>query len=200
VLRAGPPPATLAAMSPMLITVAVTVALTVVLLAGFLLVVKRLYVVVPSGFALIVTRPSGPPAVSFSGAIVLPGIHRAELLDLRVRSLRIERSAANPLLTKDGQRVIVTASFSLRVSRSVDDLLRLTQNLGVARANDDAALAKWFGPRFEQALEESAAALTVSELLAERGALREPVLLALGADLDGLVLDDLSLTDLRRAS
>jgi uncharacterized membrane protein YqiK len=187
-------------MSPTLITVAVALALTVVLIAGFLLVVKRLYVVAPSGFALIVTGPSGPPSVSFSGALVLPGIHRAELLDLRVRTVRVERGAANPLLTKDGHRVFVTGSFTLHVSRAVDDLLTLTQRLGVARANDDAALEQQLRPLFEQALEASAAALTAQELLSERAEFREHVLLALGTGLEGFVLDELSLTDLRRAS
>jgi uncharacterized membrane protein YqiK len=86
------------------------------------------------------------------------------------------------------------------VSRVVDDLLTLTQRLGVARANDDAALEQQLRPLFEQALEASAAALPALELLSERTEFREHVLLALGTGLEGFVLDELSLTDLRRAS
>ncbi|MCU0695846.1 MAG: SPFH domain-containing protein [Myxococcaceae bacterium] len=187
-------------MSPVLVSIAVAVVLLLLLVGGLFLLVRRVFVTVPSGFALVVHTPSGVPRVSFTGAVVLPGVHRTELLDLRERTTRIDRSPANTLVTKEGASLCLTATFTFQVSRSPDAIAKVLQRLGAARANDDAALDQHVRPRLEQALEVSANATTAEALFADRTAFRDDVLLAVGAHLDeGFEVTDLVLTDLRRA-
>jgi uncharacterized membrane protein YqiK len=73
--------------TPVLITLASTLA--VGLLCAVTLVWR--YRRVGAGEALILQVAGGPARVCLEGALVLPGVHRAEVLDLSVRKVVVER-------------------------------------------------------------------------------------------------------------
>jgi uncharacterized membrane protein YqiK len=186
-------------MPPSLIPVVVAVGVMVIVIAGTALLMRRAYVSVPSGFALIVTRPSREPDVTFSGAVVFPGMNRGELLDIRARTLKIERRQKNPLVTKDGVSLVATATFVVRVNRQTEDVLTVARRLGVDRANDPAIIDELFRPKFEQALEAVAGAMRAEDVLAERMRYQDQVVSVIGMDLNGFHLDDLAIHEVYRA-
>src|SRR5688572_29623996 len=79
------------AVSPQLIIVLVAAATMLAVVGGALLLVRRCWVAVPAGKALIVDRPGRGRLVSFNGMVVFPGIHHGELMDTSPRTIRIER-------------------------------------------------------------------------------------------------------------
>lgn len=182
-----------------LIPVVVAVGVLFVVIVGVALMMTRAYVTVPSGFALIVNRQGRELDVTFTGAVVFPGLNRGELLDIRARTLKIERRQKNPLVTKDGVSLLATATFVVRVNRAQEDVLTVAQRLGVDRANDPAVIDELFRPKFEQALEAVAAAMRAEDVLADRIRYQDDVLRVIGVDLNGFHLDDLSIHELYRA-
>lgn len=186
-------------MPPSLIPVVVAVAVMFVLVIGGMLFMMRAQVKVPSGFALIVTRQAREPDVTFTSAVVFPGMNRGELLDMRARTLKIERRQKNPLVTKDGVPLLTTATFVVRVNRTAEDVLKVAQTVGVDRANDAAVIDELFRPKFEQALEAVAGAMRAEDLLSDRMRYQDQVIAVVGVDLNGFHLDDLSIHDVYRA-
>jgi len=78
------------------VTPELTLAVVVIgglMVGGVLLMLALGYRSVPQGHAMIVSGPGAPPKVTFSGALVMPMFHRAELLDVSVKQLRIDAAA-----------------------------------------------------------------------------------------------------------
>jgi uncharacterized membrane protein YqiK len=184
-------------MAPSLLLAVVGGLVLLLLLVVAALLAKRCYVAVPSGFALIVTRPSGA-VVTYSGALVLPGIQKAELMDLRTHVLERRRLSESPVVTKDRVPLVARVSYHLRVHKEPSDVLKVAQALGVERANDPAYLDRHFGPKIEAALEYVASTLDGDEMLTKRGLVIDEMARWIGADLGGFVLDDLTVVELAR--
>ncbi len=186
-------------MSLSLVAMLISAALGVLFLVTSFLVIRRCYVTVPAGWALVVDRGRAERTVSFTGQVVYPGIQRAELIDVTARTVRIERRASNPLQTKDGALLLATATFVLRVGRAQEDVLKVAETLGAERANDAGAVERLFSPMFDQALEAVAGACTAADILGDRGRFRDEIIQFIGADLNGWWLDDLAVHDVRSA-
>lgn len=78
-------------MSPDLIPWVVAAGAVVTVLFGTLVLFARFYRKVDQGRALVISKISGDPVVTFSGALVLPIIHRAEEMDISVKTIVIDR-------------------------------------------------------------------------------------------------------------
>lgn len=167
---------------------------------GFAVTIATLVKHVPSGQAMIVTTPQPQPRVVFTSAVVMPIIHRAEFIDLTVKTLTVERRGEDALRCADGLRAELTVSFHLHVHRTVEDVIRVAQSVGAARAADPGALAQLFEARFTEALKAVAARLRFSEISDDREGFQRRVLEVIGADLGGYRLEDAVLVSLRRAA
>ncbi len=186
-------------MSPQLIIVLVAAATMLVVVGGALLLVRRFWVAVPAGKALIVDRPGRGRLVSFNGMVVFPGIHHGELMDTSPRTIRIERRQSNPLVTRDGVHMLATATFVLRVTRTEDDVLKVAETIGVERANRQEALDELFRPKLDQALEAVAGQMSADDFIHDRYRLVDNLIKVIGVDLYGMHLDDAALHDVLRA-
>ncbi|MCA9522998.1 MAG: hypothetical protein KC609_18615 [Myxococcales bacterium] len=170
-------------------------ALAAVLVAviGVAVVIRSFYQKVDQGRALVVSKPGGARKVSFTGALVLPLVERAEEIDISLKTLVIDRRGREGLICHDRIRADATATFFLRVGRSVDDVLRVAESVGCARAGDQATLESLFSARFSGAMKQAAAGIDFTELYVRRGEYRDLVLQAIGSDLNGYELEDLAL-------
>lgn len=185
-------------MPPRLIPALVAVGLGVVIVLGLFLVVARLRVKVPAGFALLVHKMGRETQVSFTTAIVYPFLGHAELMDVSVRTLRVERRQANPLMTRDGVPLTLTATFLIRVNRRSEDVQKVAETVGVARVNDPKVIEGLFRPKLEGALEAVAGAMKAEHVLAERPMFVDEIIKMVGADLNGFHLDDVSIHEMYR--
>ncbi len=74
-----------------LIFFGVLVAVGLAILVGFAMMVAKFYKKVEQGRALIINKVTKDPIVTFTGGLVLPIVHRAETMDISVKTVEIDR-------------------------------------------------------------------------------------------------------------
>ena len=156
-------------------------------------VVLLCYRRVGSGDALVSERGGAPTRVSFGNALVLPVVHRAEVLDLSVRKVVVERRGRQGLSCRDGIRVDLRATFLVKVGRREEEVLRVAREVGCARANRPEELQGLLEERFACSLANAVSTFNFDELLADRAMFIDHVAMEAGGDLLGLQLERLSL-------
>lgn len=167
----------------------VTVLFLFLLFIGFLVFCIRCYHKVAQGFAIVRNGWRGT-AVSFSGMIVIPIIEKAELMDISVKRIEIDRTGAEGLICKDNMRADIKVCFFIRVNKTIEDVERVAQFLGCKRASDDLALRQLFEPKFSEALKTVGKQFDFVELYNMRDEFREQIVRLIGTDLNGYVLDN----------
>ncbi|MCP4499183.1 MAG: hypothetical protein GY822_04345 [Deltaproteobacteria bacterium] len=75
-----------------------------ILIAGFMLMVKNFYRKVDQGQALINNKTGGLTTVSFTGGLVWPIIHRAETMDISLKTIELDRNGKEGLICADKTR------------------------------------------------------------------------------------------------
>lgn len=148
---------------------------------------------VGAGEALVIERGNAPTRVSLGGALVLPLVHRAEVLDLSVRKVVVERRGRQGVSCMDGIRVDLRATLLVKVGRVEADVLRVAREVGCARANRPEDVQALLEERFACALANAASTFNFDELLADRGFFIDHVMMEVGEDLLGFKLERMSL-------
>ncbi|MFJ4905223.1 flotillin family protein [Streptomyces sp. NPDC093249] len=173
------------------LTVGVGVAIAVVLLVAvvMLLLVSRLFRKVEQGKALIVSK-TRTVDVSFTGQIVLPVLHKAEVMDISVKSFEISRTGRDGLICQDNIRADIRISFFVRVNKTVEDVIKVAQAIGTERASDKATLQELFNAKFSEALKTVGKQLDFTDLYTKREELRFRIIEIIGIDLNGYSLED----------
>ncbi|MCC3763898.1 hypothetical protein K3N28_12570 [Glycomyces sp. TRM65418] len=156
---------------------------------GVLLMVIRLYRKVAPGQALVVTKLR-TRKVSFTSALVLPIIHRAEYMDISVKTIEINRAGKDGLICQDNIRADISITFFVRVNATVDDVLNVAGAIGTKRASDQDTLQELFNAKFAEALKTVGKQLDFTDLYTNRDEFRDRILNVIGTDLNGYSLED----------
>lgn len=151
------------------------------------------YKKVPQGYALIVNDMSSKPKVHFTGGMVLPVIHKMEVMKISLITLEIDRRANDGLICKDNLRADITVAFYLRVNETRDDVLRVAKSIGVDRASDKEAVNELFNAKFSEALKTVGKNMMFLELFENRIQFREKIIEVIGDDMNGYVLEDVAI-------
>ncbi|WP_417539154.1 hypothetical protein [Marinobacter sp.] len=170
-----------------------TVGVVVLLILGVLTLFKAFYRKVDQGQALIVNDLSPTPKVYFTGAMVLPVIHRAETMKISVITLELNRTGKEGLICKDNLRADITVAFYLRVNETSEDVLRVAKSVGVGRASDRNAVNELFNAKFSEALKTVGKKLEFMQLFEERQHFRDSIIETIGEDLNGYILEDVAI-------
>ena len=101
---------------------------------------------------MIVNKMGTEPKVTFTGAIVLPIVNRAEIMDLSVKTIDVSRRGKEGLICADNIRADIKVTFFVRVNKTVDDVLRVAQSIGCVRASQQSTLDELFLAKFSEAL------------------------------------------------
>ncbi|HYQ03358.1 MAG TPA: hypothetical protein VER96_32005 [Polyangiaceae bacterium] len=173
-----------------LVPVLVVVGVIVLLLFGVLALLSRFYRQVDQGRALVVNTMRSEPVVAFTGAIVYPVINRAEVMDLSVKTIDIDRRGKEGLICNDNIRADINVTFFVRVNKTVDDVLKVAQSVGCQRASDPTALSELFSAKFAEALKTVGKHFNFEELYTKRDAFKDKIIEVIGKDLNGFILDD----------
>ncbi|HUQ01377.1 MAG TPA: SPFH domain-containing protein [Kofleriaceae bacterium] len=181
----------------MIIVVAAIGALS--LIGSLVLIAKSLRRVEP-GTALLVSQPGRPePRVFLSGTpMVLPIVNHADVIDLSVKRIVLECRGGEGLSCADGIRADVTATFLLRINPTSEDVLKVAQTVGCARASDQTTLEELFTAKFSEGLKVVARQLDFEPLTRERDHFKDQVIAYIGKDLNGYVLDDVAVDRLEQ--
>lgn len=160
----------------------------------YVLATARFYMRVEQGKALIVNRRGHKePQVTFTGASVFPLSARAEVMDISVKTIDIDRRGKEGLICKDNIRADIRVMFFVRVNKTVEDVLEVAQSLGCARASDPRTLEDLFEAKFSEALKTAGKSLDFAELYTRRTEFRDMVRGVIGKDLNGYVLEDVAI-------
>lgn len=146
---------------------------------------------VSAGQALVVYKPS-ETSVHFTRAVVLPLAHRAEVVDISIKTIEIDRRGNEALPCRDGIRADVKVVFFVRINQTAEDVRKVVASVGAQRASDPAKLEELFTAKFSEGLKTVAASLDFEQLYLERQRFKEAVIETIGMDLDGYVLDDVA--------
>ncbi|WP_410658911.1 flotillin family protein [Amycolatopsis sp. lyj-112] len=154
-----------------------------------LFIISRLFKKVPQGKALIISKVRRVD-VTFTGAIVMPVLHKAEIMDTSVKAMEITRTGREGLICRDNIRADIRISFFVRVNKTVEDVIKVAQAIGTERASDEATLQELFNAKFSEALKTVGKQLDFVDLYTKRHEFRDQIIRVIGTDLNGYSLED----------
>lgn len=167
--------------------------IVVILVAGILLFFKAFYVKVEQGIALIKNDMSHKPKVHFTGAFIIPVVHKKELMRISLITLEVDRRGKEGLICADNMRADITVAFYLRVNETSEDVLKVAKSLGANRASDKNAVHELFNAKFSEALKTVGKQIEFVKLFEDRQQFRDKIIQVIGNDLNGYVLEDVAI-------
>lgn len=163
--------------------------LGIVLVFGIVSLLVTFYRKVEPGTAL-VRRGYKGARTSFNGMIVIPVLHRADIMDISVRRIEIFRHGSEGLICKDNVRADIKVAFFIRVNNVDKDVQQVADSIGVSRASDPERLFELFDAKFSEALKTVGKKFDFTDLYTERDKFKDEILAHIGTDLNGYILDD----------
>jgi len=162
---------------------------------GFLLLslfamFAKFYKKVEQGYAMIVNTLRSEPEVTFTGRMVYPIIHKAEMMDISLKTIEIDRTGNEGLICQDNIRADIKVKFFVRVNKTAEDVLKVAQGIGCERATNQEILEELFSSKFSEALKTVGKAMDFVELYQARDRFRDEIIRQIGDDLSGYVLED----------
>ncbi|MGY8686981.1 MAG: flotillin family protein, partial [Verrucomicrobiales bacterium] len=177
----------------------ILIAVGILILAGLTILIIRCYRKVAQGEALVLIGRGGT-SVSFSGMLVIPVLHRAEVMDISLKRIEISREGKDGLICKDNMRADIRIVYFVRVNNEEQDVKRVASAVGCDRASSQSEIQDLFDAKFSEALKTVGKRFDFSELYEERDTFREEILKLIGTDLNGFVLDDCAIDHLEQTS
>lgn len=165
------------------------VIILVVVVIGLFAMIAKWYRKASQGQALVRTGVGGTK-VSFNGIMVIPVLHRLEMMDISLKTILIERHGSDGLVCQDNMRADIKVAFFVRVNKTSDDVIQVAQSVGCVRASDQEMLNNLFDSKFSEALKTVGKKFDFADLYNKRDDFREEILNSLGTDLNGYILDD----------
>ncbi|MHA6761187.1 SPFH domain-containing protein [Streptacidiphilus sp. PAMC 29251] len=184
-------------MSVVTIGIGVLVAVLLLIGLGTLLLFGRLFRKVTQGEALIISKPKHVE-VTFTGALVIPVLHRSEVMDISVKTIEITRTGREGLICQDNIRADIQITFFVRVNKTAEDVIKVAQAIGTDRASHQETMQTLFAAKFAEALRTVGKQLDFVELYTKREEFRDRIIGAIGTDLNGYHLEDAAIDHLEQ--
>ncbi|WP_156722148.1 SPFH domain-containing protein [Streptomyces apocyni] len=169
--------------------IGVLIAAVLIIAIVLLLCLTRLFRKVEQGKALIVSKMRKVD-VTFTGQVVLPVLHKAEVMDISVKTIDITRTGRDGLICRDNIRADIRISFFVRVNKTTQDVIKVAQAIGTQRASDQNTLQELFNAKFSEALKTVGKQLDFTDLYTKRDEFRDRIIQVIGTDLNGYSLED----------
>ena len=157
---------------------------------GMSLLMMKFYKKVDQGQAMIVNTLRAVPDVTFTGRLVIPIIHKMEIMNMSLKTIEIDRRIQDGLICKDNIRADIKVTFFVRVNKTKEDVLKVAQAIGCERASKQETIEELFSAKFSEALKTVGKKLDFVELYEERDKFRDEIIMVIGKDLNGYVLED----------
>ena len=174
----------------MLLFIGAGLGFLLLLMFAAITIVAKFYRRVNQGQALIVNKRGTEPIVTFTGATVLPVIHLSEVMDIALKTIELERRGKEGLICKDNIRADIKVTFFVRVNKTAEDVLKVAQAIGCARASDQRTLEELFMAKFSEALKTVGKRMDFEALYEKRDQFKDQIIQVIGQDLNGYVLED----------
>lgn len=159
-------------------------------LLGMVIMAARWYRKTSQGQALVRTGQGGTRVAFDKGIFVIPVLHLVEQMDLSVKKVEIARLKEDGLICRDNLRADIKVAFFVRVNQAKQDIIKVAQTIGCARASDPETLHNLFEAKFSEALKTVGKRFDFVELYDNREKFKKEIMNTIGEDLNGYVLDD----------
>jgi len=167
---------------------------------SLLIMVAKFYNKVEQGQAIIINKLRAEPEISTTGGLVIPIIHKKEVMDISTKRMILERKGRSGLICQDNIRADITITFYIRVNETKDDILRVAKQVGCDRSSYPETLQELFEAKFSEALKTVGKQLNFTELFTQRDMFRDKIKEVIGQDLSGYVLEDVAIDYLEQTS
>ncbi|WP_156753974.1 flotillin family protein [Actinokineospora pegani] len=167
----------------------VLLAVVLLILVIIAFTIARMFRKVEQGKALIISKVKKVD-VTFTGAVVLPVLHKAETMDISVKTIEIHRAGREGLICQDNIRADIRITFFVRVNKTIEDVIKVAQAIGTDRASDEQTLQVLFNAKFSEALKTVGKHLDFVDLYTKRHEFRDRIINVIGTDLNGYSLED----------
>jgi uncharacterized membrane protein YqiK len=149
---------------------------------------------------MIVNKMGNEPKVTFTGAIVLPIVNKAEVMDLSVKTIEVARKGKEGLICADNIRADIKVTFFVRVNKTVEDVLEVAQTIGCVRASQQTTIEELFSAKFSEALKTVGKIMEFEQLYTHRQNFKDQIKKVIGEDLNGYKLDDCAIDYLEQTA
>ena len=156
---------------------------------GIIILISRFYKKAEQGQALVRTGLGGTK-VGFSGMIVIPVIHKLEIMDISLKTIEIARSGKDGLICRDNMRADIKVTFFVKVNKQEQDVKNVAESVGCKRASSKEAIIQLFDAKFSEALKTVGKQFDFVDLYNKREDFRDEIKRMIGRDLNGYLLDD----------
>lgn len=167
---------------------------------SLLIMVAKFYNKVEQGQALIINKLRAEPEISTTGGMVIPVIHKKEIMDISTKRMMLERKGRSGLICQDNIRADIIITFYIRVNETKEDILRVAKQVGCDRSSYPETLQELFEAKFSEALKTVGKQLNFTELFTQRDMFRDKIKEVIGQDLSGYVLEDVAIDFLEQTS
>ncbi|MEO1614600.1 MAG: SPFH domain-containing protein [Planctomycetota bacterium] len=140
--------------------------------------------------AIVKTGIGDMRVVTGGGMLIVPVVHRYELMDLSLKSFEISRQGSEGLICKDNIRADIKVAFFIRVDSSEEEMKEVAASIGAKRCSEIDTLRELFDAKFSEALKTVGKQFDFVELYEERDKFKNEILKVIGTDLNGYRLDD----------
>lgn len=173
----------------------------ILVFAGIVLVITKLYVKTKASEAFVRTGMGGRVVIKDGGAVVMPVIHEIVSVSLETIRLKVVRRGADALLTKDKLRADIEAEFFVRVMPNDEDIINAARSLGNKTASEET-IKRLIEDKLVSALRTAAATRTLEELNTERDKFVKDVMTLVSDDLkhNGFTLETVTISSLDQAN
>ena len=175
----------------------ITMIVTIVIIIGLLVWIVSMYKKIIQG-KVIVRTGAGGTKVFYNAGLVVPVLHKMEIMDISVKKLDVERTGSNGLICKDNIRADIKVTFFIKINKSTADIINVAQTIGCERASDMEVLRTLFDAKFSEALKTVGKKFDFVELYEARSEFRAEIIAIIGTDLNGYILDDCAIDDLEQ--
>ena len=180
-------------------TLLITMIAIIIVVIGLLVWIISMYKKIIQG-KVIVRTGAGGTKVFFNAGLVVPVLHKMEIMDISVKKLDVERTGINGLICKDNIRADIKVTFFIKINKSTADIINVAQTIGCERASEIDVLRQLFDAKFSEALKTVGKKFDFVELYEARSEFREEIISIIGTDLNGYILDDCAIDDLEQTS
>jgi uncharacterized membrane protein YqiK len=119
-------------------------------------------------------------------------------MDISVKTIDITRTGNEGLICQDNIRADIRISFFVRVNKTTEDVIKVAQAIGTARASDKETLRELFNAKFSEALKTVGKQLDFTDLYTKRDEFRDRIIQVIGTDLNGYSLEDAAINYLEQ--
>lgn len=163
--------------------------ISLVVILGVIILISRFYKKAEQGQALVRTGLGGTK-VGFSGMVVIPVIHKLEIMDISLKTIEIARSGKDGLICRDNMRADIQVTFFVKVNKQEQDVKNVAESVGCKRASSKEAIIQLFDAKFSEALKTVGKQFDFVDLYNKREDFRDEIKRMIGRDLNGYLLDD----------